>query len=157
MKLVLIVIIFSVLIISCNNFNDKQENDVEEYNNKQENDIENDIEEYIDNISKILFIMDLPEYILISEKYGFTDMRLIKAMREYRNDEFLVRTDLLSCNFDITESSLLDSLIQQFHELSLKYQISPDTLAAALLDLKFAEDCDCINYEQEYYDQDYYE
>ncbi len=145
MKLIFSLIIISILVTSCNKIDDKQIVETEE------------TEESFDTLSEFIFRMDLPIYVLISEKYGFKDLRLIKAMKDYKKDEFLFFDDLVDYNQDILESSLLDSMIVKFRILSLKYNISPDTLASALLDLQFAEECNYENFNQEYLDQDYYE
>ena len=145
MKLIFSLIIISIFVTSCNKIDDKQIVETEE------------TEESFDTLSEFIFRMDLPIYVLISEKYGFKDFRLIKAMKDYKKDEFLFFDDLVDYNQDIIESSLLDSMIIKFRILSLKYNISPDTLASALLDLQFAEECNYEYLNQDYLDQDYYE
>jgi len=125
MKYILVIIIFSIILVSCNQIDDSEKIDTEDD---------------LDSFSDFVFRLDIPIYVLISEKYGITDLRLINAMREYKDIKFNLESDIL--NFDITENSLLDSAIIKFHNLSFRHKISPDTLASALLDLKFAEECD---------------
>ena len=125
----LILAVFLILILSCNHKPDEQL-------------VES--EDTFDYLSEIMFRFDMNTYVLISEKYGFTDLRLINAMKEYqKNNQFwnIETTDL-----NITESSLLDSMIIDFHQLAKKYSISPDTLASAILDFKFTEKCEDDNF-----------
>ncbi len=125
----LCLIIFSIVVISCNHQNN--ESIVESKEN-------------LDYLSEMLFRFDMTTYVLISEKYGFTDLRLINAMKEYQKDNQFF--NLNTTNFDIAESSLLDSTIIEFRKLALKYNISPDTLASAILDFKFSEKCESNNF-----------
>ena len=126
----LLLIIFLAIITSCNHQHDEK------------------IvvsEESIDYLSEMLFRFDMTTYVLISEKYGFTDLRLINAMKEYQKDNQIFNID--TTNFDIAENTLLDSTIVEFRKLASKYNISPDTLASAILDFKFSEKYESNNFQ----------